>query len=116
MAIAPVTDLALTKAEAQGFTNRRIIEQEIGSGPHVADGSPLRYAAAIRAPVLLVHGDMDSNVRISQSRKMDAALKAAGKQSELVTYRGLDHQLEDSKVRADFLTRIGTLLERTIGH
>lgn len=115
VAIAPVTDLALTKAEAQGFTNRRIIEREIGSGAHVAEGSPLRNAAAIRAPVLLAHGDMDSNVRIGQSQKMDAALKAAGKQSEFLTFKGLDHYLDDSRARTQLLTRVGVLLERTIG-
>jgi len=29
---------------------------------------------------------------------------------------GLDHQLDDSDVRTDMLTRIGTLLDKTIGH
>jgi dipeptidyl aminopeptidase/acylaminoacyl peptidase len=116
VAIAPVTDLAMLKEDYRNFTIRTLVEREIGSGPHVADGSPLRHAGDIRAPVLLVHGTLDTNVKIAHSQKMDAALKAAGKQSELITFEGLDHQLDDSDARTQMLTRIGELLDRTIGH
>jgi dipeptidyl aminopeptidase/acylaminoacyl peptidase len=115
IAVAPVTDLALLKEEARNFTNGQIVEDEIGSGPHVADGSPVRHAADIAAPVLLVHGDLDSNVNFEQSQKMESALKDAGKQCELIRFKGLDHQLNDSDARAEMLTRAGELLERTIG-
>lgn len=116
VAIAPVTDLQMAKDEARNFTNYDLVEKEIGSGLHIVDGSPLRHAADIRVPVLLVHGTMDANVRYAESQKMDAALKAAGRQSELMTFKGLDHQLRDSDARTQMLTRIGELLEGTIGH
>ena len=115
VAIAPVTDLAMLKEEFAGFTSRRLVEQVVGSGPHVAEGSPRRNAAAIQAPVLLFHGDLDRNVRMTHATEMDQALRAAGKTSELVTYKGLDHQLDDSVARTQMLTRIGELLDRTIG-
>lgn len=116
IAIAPVTDLAMLKEDAQYFTNRDLVEEEIGQGPHVVDGSPLRHAGNIVAPVLLFHGDHDSNVNIQQSVKMDAALKAAGRQSSLTTFKGLDHQLDDSSARFEMLASIGQLLDKTIGH
>lgn len=116
VAIAPVTDLQLFKEEFNFFTNSDFVRYEIGNGTNVTEGSPLRRAAAIQAPVLLVHGTMDANVRYEQSAKMDAALRSAGKQSELLTFDGLDHQLEDSDARTQMLTKIGELLERTIGH
>lgn len=116
VAIAPVTDLDLLKTNYERFTISRVVSDFIGSGPHVQEGSPLRHAAAISAPVLLVHGDYDINVGIDHSRRMDAALRSAGKQSELLTFEGLDHQLEDNDARALMLTRIGQLLDRTIGH
>jgi dipeptidyl aminopeptidase/acylaminoacyl peptidase len=47
---------------------------------------------------------------------MESALKDAGKQYELVRFKGLDHYLEDSDARAEMLTKAGELLERTIGH
>jgi dipeptidyl aminopeptidase/acylaminoacyl peptidase len=116
IAIAPVTDLEMLKADFRDFTVSRLIDKEVGTGPQVSEGSPLRHAAAIRAPVLLVHGDLDTNVKIAHSEKMDAALKSLGKQSELVTFKGLDHQLDDSDARTQMLTKIGELLDRTIGH
>lgn len=116
VAIAPVTDLDLLKTDYEGFTSYRVVSDFIGSGPHVEEGSPLRHASAISAPVLLVHGDFDINVGTNHSRRMDAALRSAGKQSELVTFAGLDHQLRDNDARALMLNKIGALLDRTIGH
>lgn len=115
VAIAPVTDLSLVKREAEGFTNARIVRQIVGSGDHLREGSPLRHAAAIKVPVLLVHGDMDANVGILHSERMHSALKKAGVKSELMRFRDLDHQLDDSDARVQMLTRIGEFLDGAIG-
>lgn len=114
-AIAPVTDLALLKTDSEDYSSRLVVADFIGSGPHVSEGSPLRRARSIAAPVLLVHGGLDLNVRAHHSRRMHDALQGLGKSSELVAFDGLDHQLEDSQARALMLTKIGQLLERTIG-
>ncbi len=114
-AIAPVTDLAQLKQDSRNFSNHWLVSELIGTGPHVAEGSPLRNAAAISAPVLLLHGTMDSNVRYHHSQRMHSALLGAGKQSELVTFKGIDHSFDDSSARIEMLTRLGSLLERTIG-
>ena len=116
VAVAPVTDLAMLKKESEGYTNSQIMADFVGSGPHIVDGSPLRHAAAIKVPVLLVHGDMDQNVHVEESEKMNAALQAAGTPVEFIHFKSLDHQLEDSAARKEMLTKIGQLLDRTIGH
>jgi dipeptidyl aminopeptidase/acylaminoacyl peptidase len=116
IAVAPVTDLGLLKEDAKGYTSAKIVEDFVGDGPHIEQGSPLRHADRIQAPVLLVHGDLDANVAFRHSEKMAAALRSAGKDVEFLQYNGLDHQLRDSTVRAEFLTHMGQLLERTIGH
>jgi len=116
VAIAPVTDLNLLKKESNDFTNSAIVKSFVGSGPDTIQGSPLRRAAEIKAPVLLFHGDLDGNVNIAHSDKMVAALKSAGDQAELVRFPGLDHQLDDSDARTQMLTRIGTFLDGAIGH
>ena len=116
VAIAPVTDLAMLKMDYHDFTNRHLVEEEIGVGPHIAEGSPLRHASEIQVPVLLAHGDLDSNVRIAHSLKMETALKAAGKDVKLMTFSGLDHQLDDSDARSQMLQSIGEFLDRAIGH
>ncbi|RST30523.1 S9 family peptidase [Sphingomonas ginkgonis] len=115
-AIAPVTDLAELKTDAAQYTNAKLVEQFVGTGPHIVDGSPLRHAAAISVPVLLVHGDQDINVAITQSDRMNAALSGAGKKVQYLRYKGLDHQLDDSVVRIEMLTKLGELLDSTIGH
>lgn len=116
VAVAPVTDLQLLKEESRFFSNMKEVQREIGSGPHVIEGSPVNGAARITAPVLLAHGDLDVNVGVQHSDKMDAALKRAGKDVEYLRVKGLDHQLADSDLRSRLLLNIGQLLERTIGH
>lgn len=114
VAIAPVTDLQLMKDEARGYTNARNIAEYIGSGSHIAQGSPVRNAARISAPVLLFHGDKDLNVGIAHSRSMDKALKAAGKSSELVVFAGLEHSLVDSEARSRMLARTAEFLSTAL--
>lgn len=110
VAIAPVTDLALLKQNAQGFTNSALVARFIGSGPHIREGSPLQNVAGISAPVLMFHGDRDANVDVGHARKMDQALRAAGKRSELTVFPGLEHSLVDSAARTKMLERIGGFL------
>ena len=116
VAIAPVTDLDLLKSESNDFTDSALVKSFVGSGPDTIQGSPLRRAAEIKAPVLLFHGDLDGNVNIAHSDKMLAALKSAGDQAELVRFPGLDHQLDDSEARTQMLTKMGTFLDGLIGH
>ena len=116
VAIAPVTDLNLLKAEEQEYAGYKETAAFIGDGPHLIEGSPVRQAASIKVPVLLAHGDLDVNVGIDQSERMQAALQSAGKQSEFLKFGGLDHQLEDNDARATLLLKMGQLLDRTIGH
>lgn len=115
VAIAPVTDLQQLKDDQRGYTSALNVADYIGTGPHIREGSPLRNAAALTAPVLLFHGDMDLNVRSIHSARMDRALREAGRQSELVLYPGLAHDLGDSNVRTDMLERIGRFLDTGTG-
>lgn len=111
VAIAPVTDLDMLKADARGYTSYANVLEFVGSGPHVVEGSPLQNVSNIRAPVLMFHGDMDVNVNVRHAVAMDAKLKALGKSSELVIYEGLEHQLADSIARTQMLDRIGGFLD-----
>ena len=111
VAIAPVTDLDLIKQEARYYTNENLVVEEVGIGSHIIAGSPLQNVGSIKAPVLMFHGDMDMNVGVKQSVKMDAALKKAGKPSELVIYEGLTHNLADSNARAQMLDKIAAFLK-----
>jgi dipeptidyl aminopeptidase/acylaminoacyl peptidase len=55
--------------------------------------SPLTYVERVRAPVLLIHGDQDSNVPLQQSEQMFSALVRLQKRASFVRYWGEDHVL-----------------------
>jgi len=114
VAIAPVTDLNALRNEAREFKNFSIVDAFIGNGPHVREGSPARNIDAFKAPVLMFHGDGDQNVGISESRLMASRLRAAGKSVELVEFKGLDHQLDDSDIRTQMLAKTDTFLRTTM--
>jgi dipeptidyl aminopeptidase/acylaminoacyl peptidase len=116
IAIAPLTDFAMAERESQGFTNAELVKRIIGKGPHLVEGSPLQQAARNKVPVLIVHGDLDANVSIHESEAMLGALRKAGTPVDMLTFKDLDHQLDDRDARIAMLTRAGELLDRTIGH
>ena len=115
VAVAPVTDLETLRSESNGFDNHELVDAFIGHGPHVAEGSPARNAAAIRAPVLLFHGDKDQNVGVGESRLMARRLRDAGKTVQLIEYPGLTHQLDDSTARSDMLGKTDAFLRQALG-
>ena len=111
VAIAPVTDLNMVKQEASDFSNSNLVNEFVGEGAHLIEGSPLQNAAKISAPVLMFHGDLDINVGVQQSQKMNEKLRDLDKKSELVVFKGLAHGLEDSKVRTEMLEKIDAFLK-----
>ncbi len=115
VAVAPVTDLEQLRTDAQLYSNFKLVDKFIDSGPHVREGSPARLAGGIKAPVLLFHGDRDQNVAIGQSRLMADRLRDAGKKVELVEYKGLAHSLVDSAVRAEMLDKSDLFFRNALG-
>jgi len=57
------------------------------------DRSAIYWPELISAPLLLLHGEVDPEVSVEQSRRLYAALLRIGKPVELVTYPGDDHPL-----------------------
>lgn len=115
VAIAPVTDLQRLREEFRHFTSYRLVDEFIGDGPHVTQGSPAQNAEAFAAPVMMVHGTIDQNVGVRQSRLMKDRLKAAGKQVSYIEFEDLDHQLDSSVARERMLIDIDAFLTETFG-
>ena len=103
VAVAPVTDFEILRSEAEGFTNAALVREEIGSGPHLREGSPAQNADKIKAPVLLFHGTLDQNVGVRESQVMAKKLQQAGKSVRYVEFDGLDHFLYSSEARTQLL-------------
>jgi len=113
VAIAPVTDLQMLKNE---YGNSTMARAFIGSGVDIIrDGSPTQNAVKIKAPVLLVHGTLDRNVEYRESTVMQSRLQAAGGKVRLITFDGLDHQLDDADARAKMLRESDAFIKAAIG-
>lgn len=74
--------------------------------------SPIRQAASWRVPVLLIHGDEDDVVPVSQSRDMNRALSRAGKDVRLVVMEGADHNGWSTADETTVLIEMETFLAR----
>jgi dipeptidyl aminopeptidase/acylaminoacyl peptidase len=114
VAIAPVTDLKALKEERRNWTDFALMDEMVGEGPELRDGSPLQNAARIKVPVLMFHGTLDRNVGYKESERMAAALAAAHGRYELITFENLDHQLDDSEARAQMLRKSEVFLRETM--
>ncbi|MFA7131759.1 MAG: prolyl oligopeptidase family serine peptidase [Bacteroidales bacterium] len=63
------------------------------------DRSPLFNANKINTPLLLLHGDSDTNVPIGESIQMYNALKILGKEVEFISVKGENHGIVDYQKR-----------------
>jgi dipeptidyl-peptidase-4 len=95
---APVTDWGLYDTH---YTERYM--DLPGANPvGYRDSTVFAQLDGLRAPLLLVHGMADDNVLFAHSTRLMAALQAAGKPFELMTYPGAKHGLKG----ADLLHRL----------
>lgn len=68
--------------------------------------SPLFNADKIKTPLLLLHGNKDTNVPLGESIQMFLALKLLGKTVEFVQVEGEDHGVADYKKRLEWQNSI----------
>ena len=84
-----------------------------GPGPHVHDrNSPISYASRIRTPVLILHGEQDTNVPLGQAIHFHRALRHFGVEHELVVYPREGHWLRERTHQLDVLRRIRAWYDR----
>jgi dipeptidyl aminopeptidase/acylaminoacyl peptidase len=77
--------------------------------------SPARHADKVTAPVLLMHGKLDTTVPVEQSELMFEALEDAGKPVVMVTFDDDDHYLKLASTRLSMLTQLEKFLAQHIG-
>ena len=123
VAVAGVSDLPemLAAERRQGGRSRfntslRYWQRFMGvtndTDPVLATLSPSRLAARIEGPVLLIHGRDDTVVPFEQSRIMDRAMRAAGKDVALIPLEGEDHHMSFPATRRQMLTETLKFLEQ----
>ncbi|MBQ2598139.1 MAG: S9 family peptidase [Bacteroidales bacterium] len=70
------------------------------------DHSPLYLADKINTPILLIHGDADTNVPFNESIQLFTALKLLGKETALVAVKDQNHHILDYAKRLDWQNTI----------
>lgn len=66
--------------------------------------SPLHYADYIRAPLLVVHGELDTNVPIGEAHQIVAALRSLGRDVEYLELAGEGHDYRRASSRRLLIT------------
>lgn len=84
-----------------------------GPGPHRHDElSPISYAHRVTTPVLILHGEKDERVPVSQGRFFARALRERGVPFELVVYPREPHGLQERNHQLDALRRTRAWFDR----
>jgi dipeptidyl aminopeptidase/acylaminoacyl peptidase len=76
----------------------------------MAAKSPITYAKSWTTPVLLIHGDQDDNVDVSQSRRMNQALLSEHKSVRYVEVKKMGHGPETDDETTQVFGAIETFL------
>ncbi len=69
------------------------------------DRSPLKHIKNVKTPTMLIHGENDNDVHITQAEEMYTALKMRGVDTVLVRYPREGHDIREPKHRVDNLQR-----------
>jgi dipeptidyl aminopeptidase/acylaminoacyl peptidase len=84
-----------------------------GTGPHPHDRvSPISFASKVRTPVLIVHGEDDTNVPLVQAIYFHRALSHYGAEHDLVVYPREGHGLRERNHQRDLLLRTRAWFDR----
>lgn len=93
-------------------------EQSIANGEYTKDDlaaiSPVNHAKAVKAPVLLIHGEDDEVVSVDQSDDMHDALEDEGKQVTFVQLKNENHYLMQGETRTKALAHVLKFLQQNL--
>ncbi len=88
----PTDLLKLSPAGGSPNAVTRLIGGDLGVKKDVASAAnPITHIGKVVAPFLIIHGDKDRLVPLSQSELLHEALKKAGMETELLIFKGAGH-------------------------
>ncbi len=80
----------------------------------LASVSPMHHLETIRAPLLVVHGALDSNVPLGEAHQLVAALRARGRMVEYLELENEGHEYKRVSSRLRVLEAILAFLQQTL--
>ncbi len=101
----------LVKDNRAFWRGYNVIDEQIGNdNKTLREISPVNFANKIKAPVLLIHGELDRQVEIKHSYQMRDALSNAKKDVTFVELDGEDHYLSNEAMRRKAFGAIAAFL------
>lgn len=86
------------------------------TGPHRHDQlSPISYASQVSTPVLILHGENDTNVPLGPATYFHCALCRFGVEHEFVVYPREGHSISERQHQIDVLRRARAWFGRWLG-
>lgn len=95
----------------------QVFGTEDPNDPLFAAASPVTWVSADDAPFLILHGNRDQNVPLSQSQEFYDKLRAAGVEAELVIVKNAGHQMDSpgqSPTREELARKILEFLQENL--
>jgi dipeptidyl aminopeptidase/acylaminoacyl peptidase len=80
----------------------------------LASLSPIHHIENLEAPVLVVHGELDTNVPINEAHQIVDALRAQGRDVEYLELEGEGHEYRRRSSRRVLIEAIAEFLTRTL--
>ena len=101
------SDLPYWEGQLGGFTGWQ------GIGPHQHTAlSPISFVHQVTTPVLILHGEQDKRVPVSQGRFFARGLREYGVPYEFVVYPRQPHRIEERNHQLDVLCRTRSWFDR----
>jgi acetyl esterase/lipase len=76
--------------------------------------SPINFVSAQSPPTIILHGDMDVLVKISQSQALQNKLQSFGVASQMITYPGQGHDIWPDPIMNDAFSKIVAFLKANV--
>ena len=116
ISFAGVMDLEDLVSKSRKFLNKKFVRKQIGEDDDDLEArSPYYQAKRITIPILLLHGDKDRVVDVSQSREMADELQDLGKDVRYVELENGDHYLSIQRNRHRVFEEMDAFLQKHLG-
>jgi dipeptidyl aminopeptidase/acylaminoacyl peptidase len=113
ISLAGVANMTTTIADLKRWGNKAFVENAVADNEYELERlSPIHHAEAFKAPVLLIHGKVDSVVSYRDSEEMYDALKRAEKQVQIKLYKFGTHNFDDAINRKNTMELMATFLQK----
>ncbi|MEZ9369999.1 alpha/beta hydrolase family protein [Shewanella sp. 10N.286.51.B2] len=115
ISFAGVSDVEDLVKLSRFYTSHEMTKKVLGDDyDDLYERSPIYHADKINVPILLIHGDNDKVVQVSQSRDMYRKLSSLDKQVEYVEIDNANHYLSNNQHRLMTFRAIDNFLSKNL--